>query len=279
MEAQQQEAGDHLFQAEDVGVGEMVIVFDGLVELYTVMDNGTEFCVERLSKGSIINAHTFLADRQMAVNARFASNTTYYTLSAERFGDVAAGYPALRDTYFTEFSKALAAKERQENALDYSPGQYSSQFDSPAAAKMTDAVLEKAFLTHQKLKNATMYYIARNRKDRKVPKLKDVLMQVIAQQADRARAKRDKLKGATIETMMEDESNYLTEEQEGQLREQFKKIGTAQEENQQQLSLLSTKVTQVLRPREKPGKIKVKRNKKKKTADLKSDQELALNIF
>ena len=68
------------------------------------------------------------------------------------------------------------------------------------------------------LKNAIMYYLARNRKDRKVPKLKDVLEAVIAKEAAKARAKRDKLKNLTIESM-EDESTYLTEDQFGQLKD------------------------------------------------------------
>ena len=63
-----------------------------------------------------------------------------------------------------------------------------------------------------------MYYLARNRKDRKVPKLKDVLEAVIAKEAAKARAKRDKLKNLTIESM-EDESTYLTEDQFGQLKD------------------------------------------------------------
>ena len=63
MEAQLQEGGEHLFKAEEAGVDELVIVFDGLVELYTVMDNGTEFCIEHLAKGSVFNARSFLVNR------------------------------------------------------------------------------------------------------------------------------------------------------------------------------------------------------------------------
>ena len=57
-----------------------------------------------------------------------------------------------------------------------------------------------------------MYYLARNRKDRKVPKLKDVLEQVIAKERDKQRARREKLKNLTIESCLEDESKFLTDE-------------------------------------------------------------------
>ena len=58
MEARLQETGDHLFQESDImGSDELVIVYSGLIEMYTIMDDGTEFVIETLPKGSIINAH------------------------------------------------------------------------------------------------------------------------------------------------------------------------------------------------------------------------------
>ena len=63
MNANRQEQGTHLFRADDKGVDELVVVFDGLIELYTVMDNGTECTVEFLAKGSIINSHSYLVGR------------------------------------------------------------------------------------------------------------------------------------------------------------------------------------------------------------------------
>ena len=45
------------------GIDELVIIFDGTVELYTPMDSGTELIIEHLSKGSIINANSFMLER------------------------------------------------------------------------------------------------------------------------------------------------------------------------------------------------------------------------
>ena len=116
MEAQLSESGELLFEADrEEGVDELVIIFDGHIELYTVMDNGTEFTIEHLSKGSVINAHSFLVRRQMPISARFSLNTTYYTLSAEKFGDIASEYiesGGLLEVYNVVLSAALAAKER-----------------------------------------------------------------------------------------------------------------------------------------------------------------------
>ena len=57
-----------------------------------------------------------------------------------------------------------------------------------------------------------MHYIARNRKDRKVPKLRDVLEKVIEQEKQKAKARREKLRNLTVEDLIKDEENYLTDE-------------------------------------------------------------------
>ena len=58
MEARFQESGEHLFKESDpMGSDELVIVYNGLIEIYTMMDDGTEFPIESLPKGSVINAH------------------------------------------------------------------------------------------------------------------------------------------------------------------------------------------------------------------------------
>ena len=51
----------------------------------------------------------------MKISARFGQYTTYYTLSAERFGDIATEYPykgGLLDTYNEVYLAALLAQER-----------------------------------------------------------------------------------------------------------------------------------------------------------------------
>ena len=60
-----------------------------------------------------------MIQRTMPISARFAVNTTYYALSAEKFGDIAAEYPQLLDAYNSVYNAALGARERGENYLDY----------------------------------------------------------------------------------------------------------------------------------------------------------------
>ena len=53
------------------------------------MDAGTEFSLEKLPAGSILNAHNMLAKRKHSTNARFTMNTTFYYLKYNKLVDVA----------------------------------------------------------------------------------------------------------------------------------------------------------------------------------------------
>ena len=73
---------------------EIIIVFDGSIELYMMMDAGTEFSLEILPTGSILNAHNMLAKRKHSVNSRFAMNTTFYYLKYQKLVEVFKKYPS-----------------------------------------------------------------------------------------------------------------------------------------------------------------------------------------
>lgn len=77
-----------------------------------------------------------------------------------------------------------------------------------------------------------MYYIMVNRKTKKLPKLKDVLEKVIAQQRQKQKERRDKMKSLTLDALV-DEANYLTDDQFEQLKEHVQKVRNDQKENDQ----------------------------------------------
>ena len=89
-----------------------MVIFDGSVELYIHMDAGTEFIIELLTKGSIINSNSFIATRESPISARFSRNCTYYTLSAEKFTSLASEDPCLRKMYNRVNEAAVVAKEK-----------------------------------------------------------------------------------------------------------------------------------------------------------------------
>jgi len=48
----------------------MQIIQNGMVEIYTTMDNGVTFVIERLYRGSVINHRSFITEDKIDVNAR-----------------------------------------------------------------------------------------------------------------------------------------------------------------------------------------------------------------
>ena len=101
---------------------ELVIIFDGAVELYLTMDAGTEFPIDILTTGSILNPHNFLAKRKQATNVRFEKNTIFYFLKYAQLVSVARNYKDFAEILLREKGKAEAMKSRDQNPMDYVAG-------------------------------------------------------------------------------------------------------------------------------------------------------------
>ena len=61
--------GSKIFQVDETS-RMMQIIQNGMVEVYTTMDNGVEFVIERLYRGSVINHRSFITEDKIDVNAR-----------------------------------------------------------------------------------------------------------------------------------------------------------------------------------------------------------------
>ena len=60
------------------------------------MDKGTEFPIEHLGGGGILNAHHFLVRRPACVSVRCLKATTFYTLRIQKLFQVAENHPKLQ---------------------------------------------------------------------------------------------------------------------------------------------------------------------------------------
>jgi len=69
MKSESLEKGSTIFNIEDISTV-LIVVFTGLVEIISLMDNGTEFPIERLGRGSVINPHSFLIEDKLDAIAR-----------------------------------------------------------------------------------------------------------------------------------------------------------------------------------------------------------------
>jgi hypothetical protein len=79
MEAIKLDTDQCLYQADET-YPYLAIILNGCVELATAMDKGTEFPIEHLGGGGILNAHHCLVGRRACVSVRCLKATTFYRL-------------------------------------------------------------------------------------------------------------------------------------------------------------------------------------------------------
>ena len=93
MQPMLKEKGSILYKADEdedeMVTDELVIIFDGSIEIYTVMDAGSEFSLEILPTGSIMNPNNFLTSRKHTVNYRCLANCLLYHLKLDQLEDIA----------------------------------------------------------------------------------------------------------------------------------------------------------------------------------------------
>ena len=124
---------------------------------------------------------------------------------------------------------------------------------------MTTREMDRCKKTLAKFKNAVMYYLHSNRKEKKLPKLKDVLEKVIAKAEAVKRASREKSDNP-LEKLMGNHEDTLQPENFFTLRDNLNRINLDIGENNQQAFLLEGKLNWVLRP---PEKMKIREKRKK----------------
>lgn len=69
--------GSRIFSVDETS-HMMQIIQNGMVEIYTTMDNGVEFVIERLYRGSIINHRSFITEDKIDVSARCQMPVTLF---------------------------------------------------------------------------------------------------------------------------------------------------------------------------------------------------------
>jgi CRP-like cAMP-binding protein len=61
----------------------LYVIFSGMIEIFTIMDNGTEFIIERLTSGSVINPTAFLIEDEIVTIFRAGSTATIFALNVK----------------------------------------------------------------------------------------------------------------------------------------------------------------------------------------------------
>lgn len=84
MKAEVLEKGAHIFKPGDISEC-LFIIQDGLVELVTTMDNGTEFIIETVGRGVALNSRTFLLEDKLNLSARCGTTVTFFVIDKANF--------------------------------------------------------------------------------------------------------------------------------------------------------------------------------------------------
>lgn len=74
----------------------MQIIQNGMVEVYTTMDNGVEFVIERLYRGSVINHRSFISEDKIDVNARCQMPVTLFYILWDKMKKITEECPILQ---------------------------------------------------------------------------------------------------------------------------------------------------------------------------------------
>jgi CRP-like cAMP-binding protein len=93
------------------------IIQNGMVEIYTTMDNGVEFVIERLYRGSVINHRSFITEDKIDVNARCQMPVTLFYILKDKMTEIKNECPVL-EAKIDAINAQLTNKDNAI-ALDY----------------------------------------------------------------------------------------------------------------------------------------------------------------
>ena len=86
--------GSKIFEKDEVA-NVLWLLEGGMVEIYTIMDRGVEFVIERLYRGSIINHRSFITEDKIDVNARCFMPVTLFFIKLEKMKEIMKECPTL----------------------------------------------------------------------------------------------------------------------------------------------------------------------------------------
>lgn len=260
----------------------MYIIDSGIVEIYIVMDNGIEFVIDRLYKGSVINHKAFLFNDVIDTYARCASLVSMYYIKIDDLSNI-------RDKDYVVDSQISKIEESMINrdnavAIDYI---ICEPEGSNKRKKNSIAFINRRNeLTHV-FKNAIMYHISKNREKRKKPNLSDILFQAVEKKKREIQAARKKK--ANFDHV-DIKGNYLTDDEYEFVWEIIEKIYRIKDDQSIAIDTLQKKFEILLKtkpdqdflnfeeednPKKKLKDIAMKKMKKKKEDSKNSDEMIS----
>ena len=149
---------------------------DGVIEIYTKTDEGHDFVLEKLFRGSIINYRVFFLKEESKVYYKFGRNSIVSILPIDIMNDIYPRHPILKKQ-FLNFQKSTIAQEKTF-ILDYI-------MNLPKHLRREDQDQQKQTLAlklENLLKNVVMQKLSEIRAVRDKPSLKDMINDYLKKQ-------------------------------------------------------------------------------------------------
>ena len=107
---------EHLQEPGDP-VTNLFFLQDGVIEIYFRTEDGNDFVIEKLFRGSIINYRVFFMKEDSKVYYKFGRNSTVSILPIDTMNEIYPRHPVLKKK-FTQFIKETMEKHKHI-ILDY----------------------------------------------------------------------------------------------------------------------------------------------------------------
>ena len=139
------------------------------------MDNGVEFVIERLYRGSVINHRSFITEDKIDVNARCQMPVTLFYITWDKMKEIKEESPVL--------SRKIDAIEikliNKDNpiALDYIISRDATVLKNNKVRTRKEQAYRDNLTV--KLKNAIMFYIVKTRILKRIPNFNEILNMAI----------------------------------------------------------------------------------------------------
>lgn len=148
-------------------------MLDGVIEIYTMLENdenGQEFVLEKLFRGSIINYRTFFMEDDGKVYYRFGRNSICAVLDYDKLMGIVVKHPGLKRKFLAYKNKTIVADKVYP--LDY----IMSLPQHLKRTNMPDEDVLRSWKLENKLKNIVIQMLTQIRAVKAKPSMRDMIM-------------------------------------------------------------------------------------------------------
>ena len=220
----------------------MQVIQNGMVEVYTTMDNGVEFVIERLYRGSVINHRSFISEDKIDVNARCQMPVTLFYILWDKMKKITEECPILQKK-IDQIEVALINKDNPL-ALDYIISRDATVLKNKKKRPRKEQARRDNLTV--KLKNAVMYHIVKTRILKRIPNFNEILNMAINKKKREMHAARRKQQEFDLD-QLGPEDTYLTDEQFSLIKEQIEKIKLTLEDQETKVQSLKMKLFNLIK--------------------------------